>query len=64
MKYKADTLKEAVSEAERFIVLANEAIEHLESDEYAEYHSRKNASAKRASMDLSNALVKVRRTEK
>jgi len=64
MEYKITVLKDAISEAKRFVVLANEAIKHLESDEYARFSSRKNASAKRASMDLSNALIKVRRPEK
>lgn len=53
-------LKEAIIEAKRFEKLANEAIKHLESDEYASTYSKPNAGAKRASMDLSNALVRVR----
>ena len=58
---RVSALKNAIEEAERFIVCAVTAIEHFESDEYASYHSKPNASAKRSSMDLSNALVKVRK---
>ena len=53
--------QESIKEAERYIDKANAAIQHLESEGYARYQSRKNASAKRASMDLTNALVEVRR---
>ncbi|MCK5431310.1 MAG: hypothetical protein KAJ03_01130 [Gammaproteobacteria bacterium] len=53
--------QDSIKEAERYIEKANAAIDHLESEGYARYQSRKNASAKRASMDLSNALVEVRR---
>ncbi|MCK5433355.1 MAG: hypothetical protein KAJ03_11450 [Gammaproteobacteria bacterium] len=52
--------QDSIKEAERYIEKANTAIQHLESEGHARYQSRKNASAKRASMDLSNALVEVR----
>ena len=58
---RVSALKTAIAEAERFISCAGDAIRHYESDEYAPYHSKPNASAKRASMDLSNALIKVRK---
>ena len=54
-------LDKAIVEAERFIECAKLAIRHFKSDEYASYHSKPNASAKRASMDLSNSLIKVRK---
>jgi hypothetical protein len=56
---KIQALKEALAEAERFIKRAKAAIKDLESDEW--YSSSKElAAAKRASMDLSRALTRVR----
>lgn len=49
--------QDSIKEAERYIEKAKDAIKQLETDGYG----KKNAAAKRASMDLSNALVEVRR---
>lgn len=51
----------AIDEAERFLAAAYSAKEELESD-YWVTSSKKFAATKRASMDLSNALVKVRQS--
>ncbi|MCJ7829344.1 MAG: hypothetical protein MUP81_06360 [Dehalococcoidia bacterium] len=56
---KIQILIEAIIEAERFIKRAKAAKKDLESDEC--YSSSKEvAAAKRASMDLSRILTKVR----
>ena len=52
-------LREAVQEAQRFIVKANAAFEAL-NEPMAEYYCPEFAAAKRASMDLTKALPKVR----
>ena len=57
---RIDTLKDAVQEARRFIVAAEKAYADLNVKNRAE-SSKEYASAKRASLDLSNALVAVRR---
>ena len=63
---KVKCLQEAVSEAERFISRANEAIEDLSKAGRYSYQSMYVSSAKRASMDLTRKLVNVRtpRTDK
>ena len=58
--FKLKNLTDAVIEAERFIKKANAAIDKLKSDSLAEYGSKETAAAKRASMDLTRALVAVR----
>ena len=58
-----ENLKQAKEEAERFIKKAEVAINHLETDEWAAYRSIHVASAKRASMDLTRALVFVRKSK-
>lgn len=58
---KQEKLKHAISEAERFIEAAHKAIDRLDSDKYADIvGSKETAAAKRASMDLTRALVGVR----
>lgn len=55
--------QEAISEAKRFIKKAEAAITDLTPDKeekYEKYQSKHNAAAKRASMDLTRALVDVR----
>ena len=59
---KIGILKAAIDEAGRFIEKADAAINSLNNNEYVYLiGSRETASAKRASMDLSNALVAVRK---
>jgi hypothetical protein len=58
---KADDLKAAVVEAERFIEKANTALTWLGNQSSSYYGTSKDvAAAKRASMDLTRTLVKVR----
>jgi len=66
-------LEEAKLEAERFIKRANEAIVEIadnhnkaqkwlqDNESYYNESNKANAAAKRSSMDLTRALVKVRR---
>ena len=59
---KAHDLENAAKEAERFIEKARAAIKRLEEDEMASIAGcRETAAAKRASMDLTHALVAVRK---
>ena len=57
---KVDILNDAIIEAQRFIDKANEAKERLINDRYASFGCKEMAAAKRASMDLTRALVAVR----
>jgi hypothetical protein len=56
------TLKAAMAEAGRFLRAAEAAIDDLSNRRRVD-NSRAHAAAKRASMDLSNALVRVRRPD-
>ena len=56
---RQEALREAVQEAQRFIVKANKAFEALNRP-MADFHCAEYAAAKRASMDLTKALPKVR----
>ena len=59
---KAD-LQEALLEAARFARKAEEALKRWHGDERHNYGEGKfNAAAKRASMDLTRALAKIRRS--
>lgn len=58
---KIKKLDAAIQEARRFIDRANAAKKKLKQDSYFLFGCKEMASAKRASMDLSNALVEVRR---
>ncbi len=65
-----NTLNKAIAEAKRFIESAELALEHHEiamdnidkewKDRKPEHSTMYNAAAKRASMDLTRALVEVR----
>lgn len=50
----------AVAEAERFAKAGRLAMRDIKSDGYCSHHSPACAAAKRASMDLTRALVAVR----
>ncbi|MCK5432620.1 MAG: hypothetical protein KAJ03_07740 [Gammaproteobacteria bacterium] len=54
---RIEAYKDSIKEADRYTKKAKDAIKQLEKEGYG----KNNASAKRASMDLSNALVEVRR---
>ena len=59
---KIGDLNEAIFEAERFIKKAKEARTRYTAEKWSAFWSCKEAAAaKRASMDLSRALVRVRR---
>ena len=58
--FRVKYLVDAVEEAERFIKKTNLAIDKLESCALAGYGCKETAAAKRASMDLTRALVAVR----
>ena len=51
----------AISEANRFLTKAKAALKEMKLHD--PWQSKKRAAAKRASMDLSNALVIIRATE-
>ena len=53
-------ITDAMDEATRFLRIAKE---YLLSDDLTLYQSKKRAAVKRASMDLSRALVNVRKSE-
>ena len=54
-------LTDAIIEAERFIKKAELAKERLINDDYAWAGTKETGAAKRASMDLTRALVGVRK---
>ena len=64
---KEESLNIAIFEAERFVILAKEAIKN-ENREYSTYsgklyiRGKYYASAKRSSMDLTRALANVRKS--
>ena len=59
---KLDNIKQAIAEAERFVEKANDALSALRSEEEGFFNSNSFAAAKRASMDLTRALAKMRGT--
>ena len=58
---RTKNLTNAVVEAERFYKEANAAIDRINNEEYmpSVFSSKETAAAKRASMDLTRALVAV-----
>ena len=56
------TIDAAIAEAERFIIRARKAKEtSLDQGEFGSWSGKDNAAMRRASMDLTRALVQVRR---
>ena len=55
-----NNLNKAIEEAQRFILRAMEYKKRLKKDNWASYGCKEGASCKRASMDLTRELVKVR----
>jgi len=53
------SLEKCIEEADRFIVAAQEAINDLDR---CSHYSKECATAKRKSMDLTNALVELRKS--
>lgn len=54
-------LREAVLEAERFVVRAERYFSDAERRQYCDHHNRKLSATKRASLDLSAAVAAWRR---
>ena len=55
-------LEDALREATRFVIAGQEAIRRLKADKYANIGgSPETATCRRASMDLTRALAKLRR---
>lgn len=54
-------IKLAILEAERFIEKAKDVRAEMHSGKYDTWYSKKNATMKRSSLDLSSALVKIRK---
>ena len=62
VKMTKDSLDDAMAQARRFLAVAQIVADKVAADPKAIWWpSRENATVKRASMDLSNALVKLRR---
>ena len=57
-----ENLNEAINEAERFLEKAKVVREKVKVDNYVFYGCKQTGALKRASMDLSRALSKIRRT--
>lgn len=57
---KTDDIETAISEARRFIVRAERALNDLNAVEYAWNGTPATAACKRASMDLTRALADMR----
>lgn len=67
-KHRETEIREAISEARRFISRAEETLDAMDKDCFAEkgwqyhYHwNKQHAAMKRASLDLNNMLVKLRK---
>ena len=58
---RIDALEEASSEARRFLVKCERALEEVRNQSYSGYPTVHFSAAKRSSMDLTRALAKVRR---
>ena len=52
--------KDVITEVHRFEKAAQSALKRLETDTYAAYGSKETAQAKRASLDLTRALARLR----
>ena len=58
---REDEIKEAMDEARRFIERARETLKVIGLDDPYHYWNKEHAAMKRASLDLSNALIKLRK---
>ena len=56
-------IDKAIKEANRFIAIAKEAKKRLHDDKYASFGCKETGAVRRASMDLSRSLVKIRRAD-
>ena len=57
-----DKIKDAISEAKRFIDRAEKALTDFKTNEYAGNGTAATGACKRASMDLTRALADMRKT--
>ena len=60
MAVTLEKINTAVIEAERFIKCAENAEKKIKADRFAEYGCLETGSVRRASMDLTRALVAIR----
>jgi predicted ATPase len=60
-KRREAEIREAISEARRFIKRAESTLEEMINSDDSYFGGSENASMKRASLDLNNALVKLRK---
>ena len=60
-KKREDEIKEAMDEARRFMERARETLRAIGLDDPYYYWNKEHAAMKRASLDLSNALIKLRK---
>ena len=58
---REDEIKEAMDEARRFMERARETLKVIGLDDPYHYWNKEHAAMKRASLDLSNALIKLRK---
>ncbi len=56
-----DSLIEAMEETQRFLTAARLAQKRLKDDKYSHFGSPETAACRRASMDLTRALAKLRK---
>lgn len=55
-------LEESIHEAERFLAAARTAVEDIRQERYSSGYFTTFAAAKRASMDLTRSLARLRKT--
>lgn len=58
---EANALRITIAQANRFLQTAKAAMERLESDKFAHFGSQETAACRRASMDLTKALARLRK---
>jgi len=58
---RINKIKEAMTEADKFIMRAEHLLERLKNDEWAKYQCKESAALKRTSMDLTRALTEYRK---
>ncbi len=58
---EANALGIAMAQTRRFLDTAKAAMERLEADKYAHFGSAETAACRRASMDLTRSLARLRK---
>ena len=62
MAVTIEKIDRAITEANRFIRLAQKTKKRLKDDKYASFGCKETGAVRRASMDLSRILVEIRTT--